>query len=215
MVFFQARLADLEELAHRVKNRHYEKLAQRNKAPILFNTGNPLCHSFSTGLQQCAYQQEMWPAVSYETQNQHCTALLNIVAKRLELLEFEREKTMPINTTNTVNVLGNITEPTWSWNSNNGIVSVKTPATNWFYFGVGYGVGLSGYLVLMMFQWLVVKLYRFMLVKCNRMAHPPQQTAPFAFVRGTPTRLPDGVSIRTSSSPIPTDRDEQTIPAAV
>ena len=31
---------ELEELAQRVKHRHYEKLAQREKAPILFNTAS-------------------------------------------------------------------------------------------------------------------------------------------------------------------------------
>ena len=197
-----------------MKNRHYEKLAQREKAPILFDTGSPLCQSFSNGLRQCAYQQRLWPEVAYETQNQHCTALLNIVAERLNALEIE-EKTVDTGDVNITVSHENSTKSNWDWDLDNGVIAIKTPVTNWTDFGLGYGCGMSGYLVLIAFQWLVAKLYFFITKRFNRMIHRVQNPVPFAFVRGAPTRLPEGIPARATPPPTQSGRDSQTVPASV
>ena len=166
-----------------MKNRHYEKLAQREKAPILFNTASLMCQGFSQGLQQCAYNQDKWPTVWYETQNQHCTALLNIVATQLEsLAPMEPELMSPQTTTPLVSTTSPVT-------------TSGLPIDHWFEFGLGYGFGLFGSLLVMLLRWLCRRLYHYRQSRSQGSTAQLPARAPFAFMRGTPTRLPAVQSI--------------------
>ena len=196
---------ELEELAQRVKNRHYEKLAQREKAPILFNTASPMCQSFSQGLQQCAYHQDKWPTVWYETQNQHCTALLNIVASQLEALN-PPETTTSVTTTTVV--------PSEHVNDTSYITS-SMPVNDWFDFGLGYGFGLSGYLILLMVRYLCRRLYDCISFRSTGTVPQLPVRAPFAFVRGAPSRLPAVISAPDVRADIAISYTETINPAAM
>lgn len=167
----------MEELSQRVKDRHYEKLAQREKAPILFDTASPICKSFSQGLQQCAYNHEKWPTVWYETQNQHCTALLNIVATRLETMQLVDVTVSPSTPT---------TEVVTQMVTNDKAALV----TSWYDFGLGYGLGMAGFVLLLFIRWMCKRLYKCLCSRSTGTVTQMPPRPPFAFVRGAPARLP-------------------------
>ena len=194
-------------MAAAVKTRHYEKFAQREQAPKLFDTSNPMCAVFNQGLQECAYNQAAWPTVWFSEQNQHCIALLNIVTHELELLE--RPDILPVLPSNTTSPEFKVHSKSSVTVHNNNTLGINTTAplfdrlesiaeqSDWFGFGVGLGCGIIGYVVLVILRYciqnvpaLVSKIYRSVWL---RLGDPPQ--VQFAYVRGAPARIDQQIAV--------------------
>lgn len=181
-------MSELEQLAGKLKDRHYEKFAEREKTPKLFDTASPLCSSFHKGLQQCVYNQASWPTVWFNSQNQHCTALLNIVTQKLDNLESELLQSQGLK------------DPTSSFNSSSHAavtdgVFITTAIDDWFDFGVGFGFGILGYLLLSLLKFLCRRSLTFLTEYCR----PVPSRAHFSFVRSTPTRIPSNLTAVTDT----------------
>ena len=175
-----------------------------------------MCQTFSTGLRECAYQQKTWPKVHYDTQTQHCVALLNIVAQKLETMETQLEgfDTAFTSDNNTEAHSGGTTvKPNIT--SSDSMYTLKVPITNWVDFGIGYGFGITGYLILMFLKWAIMEVCTILHRNCCRIVNQVQAPAPFAFVRGVPARLPEGLPPRANGGRSRSNRNNQVLPAEV
>ena len=166
-----------------------------------------MCSVFHKGLQRCVSNQASWPTVWYDTQNQHCTALLNIVTQKLDDLE---ESILSSAVTTKPEVNSSSTVATQTVNTTEGDSVSSNPdfiISEWTDFGIGFGFGLIGYLILTGLKHLCHRGLNLIVDRCDRfLTRTTQPCNKFAFVRGAPAKLPNelaAISAEHSKTMIP------------